>query len=220
MSRIRQVIAERLTRSFTTTPHFFVTGSVDMTDLLDLRKNLKKEGKPYSVTDFVLKAVATALTDFPALNSSTDGKTVRWHSRIHIGMAVAIKEGLIVPVIRNADEISLMELHDCVKNLAAKARDMKLTPDEMTGSTFTVSNMGMLNVENFTAIINPGESAILAVSSMRKEPVVIKDDIVIRSIMKITLSSDHRVVDGAVAAGFINKIKKLLEDVEVWKNLT
>lgn len=220
LSRIRRLIADRMTRSFTTVPHFFATVSVDMTDLLALRKTLKRQGKPYSVTDFILKAVAMALMKFPAVNSATDGRTIRWHSRVHLGMAVAIKDGLVVPVIRNAHEIGLPELHDAVTSMAAKARDGKLTPDEMTGSTFTVSNMGMLSVENFTAIINPGESAILAVSSTRKEPAVVGNSIVIRSIMKMTLSSDHRIVDGSTAAGFINEIKTIIEDTERWKNLT
>ncbi len=220
MSRLRAVIADRMIRSYTTAPHFFVTTSVDMTDLLALRKALKKEGRPYSLTDFILKAVALALVRHPAVNSSTDGANIRWHSRVHLGMAVAIKEGLVVPVIRDADEISLAELHDKARELALKARDGKLAPGEMGGGTFTVSNMGMLNVENFTAIINPGEGAILAISSTRDEPVVIKNQIMIRSMMKMTLSSDHRIIDGAMAAGFINTAKKLIEDIEQWKSLT
>ncbi len=220
ISRLRAVISERMTQSYTTAPHFFVTTSVDMTELLALRKELKKQGRPYSLTDFILKAVALALVRHPAVNSSTNGRAVRWHSRVHLGMAVAIKEGLVVPVIRNADEITLAELHETARDLALKARDSKLAPDEMAGSTFTVSNMGMLNVENFTAIINPGESAILAISSTREEPVVIKNEIKIRSMMKMTLSSDHRIIDGAMAAGFINTVKKLIEDIEQWKSLT
>ena len=220
MSRMRQVIAQRLTQSFTSTPHFFVTVAVDMTDLLDLRKQLKRESKPFSVTDFIFMAVTQALKDFPALNSSTDGRAVRWHSRIHLGMAVSVKEGLVVPVIRNAQDMSLQELHDRVAALAIKARDSKLTPDEMSGSTFTVSNMGMLDVDAFTAIINPPEAAILAVASVREEPVVFKGAVAVRSRMRITLSSDHRIVDGAMAAKFSNRIKDLLEDTELWKRMT
>jgi len=219
MSKMRQVIARRLTASFTTTPHFYVTVSVDMTDLLEWRKILKNENKPFTVTDFILKAVALALVECPALNSSTDGRATRWHSRVHLGMAVSIAEGLVVPVIRNAHDLSIAELHERTAGLALKARDGKLTPDEMTGSTFTVSNMVMLDVEHFTAIINPGESAILAVASTRPTPVVRDGKIEIRVIMKITLSSDHRLVDGAMAARFVNRVKTMLEDLELWKSM-
>jgi pyruvate dehydrogenase E2 component (dihydrolipoamide acetyltransferase) len=132
---------------------------------------------------------------------------------------VNLEQGLVVPVIRNADELSLAELRDCAAELVAKARDGKLTPDEMSGSTFTISNMGMLNIENFTAIINPGESAILAVSSSLKQPVAREDQVVIRDIMKMTLSSDHRMIDGAMAANFTNAIKNKLEEISLWKRL-
>jgi len=220
MTKIRQVIAQRLTQSVLTAPHFFVTVEVDMTDLLVLRMELKRQGAAFSVTDFVLESVVLALQEFPAVNSSTDGKTTSWHSAVHVGMATSVAEGLVVPVIRDADRLSLSELHDTAAALAVKARDGKLLPDEMSGSTFTVSNMGMLNVENFTAIINPGESAILAVSSTFEKPVARKGKIEIRSMMKITLSSDHRIIDGALAAKFANAIKNKLEDVELWKSLT
>jgi pyruvate dehydrogenase E2 component (dihydrolipoamide acetyltransferase) len=220
MSKIRQVIAQRLTQSVLTAPHFFVTVETDMTELLALRKTLKQQGKGYSVTDFVLEAVVLALQEFPAVNSSTDGKTTTWHSAVHLGMATSVEEGLLVPVIRDAESLSLAELHDAVATLAVKARDGKLLPDEMSGSTFTVSNMGMLNVENFTAIINPGEAAILAVASTVEKPVVHKGRIEVRSVMKMTLSSDHRLIDGAMAAKFVNAIKNKLEDVELWKSLT
>jgi len=219
MSKIRRVIAQRLTASFTTIPHFYVTVAVDMTDLLEWRKILKKANKPFSVTDFILKAVALALVEFPALNSSTDGRATRWHSRVHLGLAVSIAGGLVVPVIRNAHDLSIAELHERTAGLARKARDGKLTPDEMTGSTFTISNMGMLDVENFTAIINPGESAILAVASTCPTPMVRDGKIEIRAMMKITLSSDHRLVDGACAARFVNRVKSMLEDLELWKSM-
>ncbi len=219
MTKIRQIIAQRLTKSFSSTPHFYVTAAIDMTDLLEFRKKLKKEKKPYSVTDFILKASAIALKEFPAVNSTTDGKSVRWHSRVNLGLAVDVKEGLVVPVIRNADTISFAELHERAAALVARAKDGKLLPDEMSGGTFTISNMGMLNVENFTAIINPGESAILAVASIFPVPTAVRDEIKIRSIMKATVSSDHRIVDGAMAARFINRIKKQLEDVKSWENM-
>jgi pyruvate dehydrogenase E2 component (dihydrolipoamide acetyltransferase) len=220
LSKMRQIIAQRLTQSVVTAPHFFVTVPVDMTDLLKFRHVLKTRGAPFSVTDFVLESVALSLVEFPAMNSSTDGKTARWHSAVHLGMATSLEDGLVVPVIRNAQDLSLAELHAAVVALAGKARDGKLLPDEMTGSTFTVSNMGMLNIENFTAIINPGESGILAVSSTVQTPVVRDGRIVVREVMKITLSSDHRLIDGAVAARFVNAIKSKLEDINLWKSLT
>jgi pyruvate dehydrogenase E2 component (dihydrolipoamide acetyltransferase) len=219
MSRMRQVIASRLTESFTTTPHFFVTVAVDMTELVNFRSELKAQGASYTVTDFILKAVALSLVEFPIVNSTTDGKNVRWHSKVHLGLAVNLEQGLVVPVIRDAEELSLAELHDCATELVAKARAGKLTPDEMGGSTFTISNMGMLDIENFTAIINPGESAILAVSSTLKQPAVKDDRIVVRDIMKMTMSSDHRIIDGATAARFANAIKQKLEEISLWKRL-
>lgn len=219
MSKMRQVIAQRLTQSFTSTPHIFVTVSVDMTDLVTYRNALKKSGAPYTVTDFILHATAQTLTEMPEVNSTTDGKQVWWHSKVNMGLAVALEKGLVVPVIWNADELSLMELHDRNAELSKKARDGKLLPDEMTGSTFTISNMGMLGVEQFTAIINPGEAAILAVSSTMPQPVVKDNQIVIRQMMKITVSVDHRLIDGAMAAKFVNLIKAKLEDVERWKRM-
>ncbi len=220
MSKMRQIIAERLTRSATTIPHFYVTVAVDMTDLLALRKRLKEAGKAYTVTDFILEAVVLTLGEKPAFNSSTDGKSTRWNSAVNLGIAVSLEQGLVVPVIREADRLTLTELHDAAQALAGKAREGKLRPDEMSGSTFTISNMGMLSVENFTAIINPGESAILAVSSTLPTAVVREGKLVARDIMKITLSSDHRIIDGAQAAGFANAIKSKLEDMELWKSLT
>jgi pyruvate dehydrogenase E2 component (dihydrolipoamide acetyltransferase) len=219
MSRMRQVIASRLTASFTSTPHFFFTVAVDVTELSKFRAELKAQGTSYTITDFIMKAVALSLVEFPTVNSTTDGKNVLWHSKVQLGLAVNLEQGLVVPVIRDASELSLAELHDSAAELAAKARAGKLTPDEMSGSTFTISNMGMMNVESFTAIINPGESAILAVSSTTKQPVVRNDQIVIREIMKMTLSSDHRIIDGAMAANFSNAVKNKLEEISLWKRL-
>ena len=220
MSKMRQIIAQRLSHSAVTAPHFFVTVEVDMTHLVKFRAQLKERGAPYTVTDFISQAVVLGLKEFPDVNSSTDGKTVRWNSHVHLGLAVSLEQGLVVPVIRNAEEPTLAELNARAKELTEKARAGKLAPDEMTGSTFTISNMGMLDVENFTAIINPGESAILAVSSVLPKPVVRDGKIVVRSIMKMTLSSDHRIIDGAMAARFINAVKQKLEDLELWKLLT
>ncbi len=220
MSKMRQIIAQRLTQSVVTAPHFYVTVEVDMTDLVKFRAQLKEKGAPYTVTDFISEAVVLTLKEFPEVNSVTDGKSTRWNSHVHLGVAVSLQQGLVVPVIRNADELTMTEVNARSKELADKARAGKLAPDEMTGSTFTISNMGMLDVENFTAIINPGESAILAVSSTLKKAVVRDDKVVVRSIMKMTLSSDHRIIDGAMAARFINAIKQKLEDLELWKLLT
>ena len=220
LSKMRQVIAQRLTESVVTAPHFYVTVEVDMGEALAARARAKAAGATYTVTDFIAQACVLALKEFPAVNSSTDGKTTRWHSRVHLGIAVNIDQGLVVPVLRDADSLSLAEFSARARALVDKARAGKLGPDEMSGSTFSISNMGMLDVENFTAIINPGESAILAVSSTIKKPVVRGEDIVIRPIMKLTLSSDHRLIDGATAARFVNSIKTKLEDNGLWSALT
>jgi pyruvate dehydrogenase E2 component (dihydrolipoamide acetyltransferase) len=217
---MRQVIAQRLAHSVVTAPHFYVTVEVDMGGALAHRARLNAAGARFTVTDFVAQASVLALKEFPTVNSSTDGKAVRWHSRVHLGVAVNLEQGLVVPVIRDAGEMTLAELSQRAKALFDKARAGGLAPDEMSGSTFSISNMGMLDVENFTAIINPGESAILAVSSTVKKPVVRDDAIVVRPIMKLTLSSDHRQIDGATAAHFVNSIKTKLEDDALWSALT
>ncbi|MFB3904119.1 MAG: dihydrolipoamide acetyltransferase family protein [Acidobacteriota bacterium] len=211
LSRMRQIISQRLTSSFTSTPHFYVTVSVDMTSVEKNRSDLKARSKRVSVTDFVVKAAAEALLEFPDCNSWTDGKTVTPHSGVHIGVAVALEDGLVVPVVRDADRLSLSEISSLTRELVEKAKGGRLKPEEMSGSSFTISNMGMLDVENFTAIINPGESAILAVGSARPEPVAVGGRIEIRPMMKMTLSADHRLVDGALAARFLNRLKDRLE---------
>lgn len=219
MSRMRQVIAERLTYSFTSTPHIFVTVSVDMTDLMDVRREAKARGAPYTVTDCIAWAVVRALTEFPMFNSVSDGRTVRRRTSVNLGLAVSLENGLVVPVVRRAQDLSFAELREASVALVNKARAGRLQPDEMTGGTFTISNMGMLDVENFTAIINPGESGILAVSSTLPRPWVRDGRIVVRQIMKMTVSADHRLIDGATAAAFINAIRKRLEDRNLWMNL-
>lgn len=220
MSRMRQIIAQRLTESYTHAPHFFVTVSADVTELESLRAALKAQGTSYTLTDFILKAAALALEQFPVVNSASDGESIRWHSNIDLGLAVALEQGLVVPVIRHANELTVAEIHARAQELSAKARTNQLTPAEMTGSTFTISNLGMMDVENFTAIINPGESAILAVASGARQPVVRNDQLVIRTMMKMTLSSDHRLIDGALAARFLNSIRKTLEEISLWQRLT
>jgi pyruvate dehydrogenase E2 component (dihydrolipoamide acetyltransferase) len=220
LSRMRQIIAQRLTESYTHAPHFFVTVSADVTELESLRAELKAQGTPYTLTDFVVKAAALALEQFPTVNGTSDGQSARMRSQIHLGLAVALEQGLVVPVIRRANELTLAEIHARAQELTVKARAGQLNPAEMTGSTFTISNLGMMDVENFTAIINPGESAILAVSSGSKQPVVRNDQVVIRTMMKMTLSSDHRLIDGALAARFLNSIRKSLEEKSLWQRLT
>jgi len=220
MSRMRQIIAQRLVESVVTAPHFYVTVEVDMSEALAQRARLNAAGARYSVTDFIAYAAVLALKEFPAANSATDGKSVRWRSRVHLGVAVNLDQGLVVPVVRGADEMTIADLSARTKQLVDKARAGRLAPDETSGSTFSISNMGMLDVESFTAIINPGESAILAVSSTMKRPVVRGDEIVVRPIMKMTLSSDHRLIDGATAARFVNSIKTKLEDDGLWSALT
>ena len=219
MTKIRQVIAERLAHSVVTAPHYYVTVEADMTDLLAYRTELKNNGANYSITDFISSAVVLTLKEFPQFNSATDGRTTRWKSRVHLGLAVSVDQGLVVPVVWNADELTMTELSTLSRDLVEKARAGRLSPDEMTGSTFTISNMGMLDVENFTAIINPGEAAILAVSSVIDKPVARDGKVVVRAMMKMTLSSDHRLIDGAGAARFVNAIKKRFEDLESWKPL-
>ncbi len=208
---MRKVIAKRLAESKQRIPHFYVTVSVDMSEVAKKRKELKDEGIQLSVNDFIIKAVALSLKEFPMVNADTDGVSVRYKSKVNIGIAVSLEGGLVVPVVRNADKKALDEIHAEVAEFAEKARTGKLAPDDMKGGTFTISNMGMLNVENFAAIINPGETAILAVSSAQPTPVVRDGKIVVRDMMKITLSADHRAVDGADGAKFLSAVRQKLE---------
>ena len=219
MSRMRQVIAKRLQESKQTIPHFYVTVKADITDLIKYRSLLKEQGIGYSINDFILEAVVLSLEAFPVVNSTTDGETVSWRGDVDLGMAVSVENGLVVPVIRAAQTLTMDELNAQTKSLAVKSREGKLTPDEMVGSSFTVSNMGMLGVDQFSAIINPGEAGILAVASGRQVAAVVDGEIKIRTIMAMTLSADHRIVDGATAAEFVNAIKEKLEDIELWKSL-
>ncbi|MDX9867217.1 MAG: dihydrolipoamide acetyltransferase family protein [Kiritimatiellia bacterium] len=219
LSRMRQVIARRLVESKQTIPHFYVTVKADITDLMAFRSGLKARGLSYSVNDFVLEAVVLSLEEIPVVNSVTDGLTVSWRGDVDLGMAVSVDNGLVVPVLRAAQTLTFSELSAQARTLAEKARAGRLTPDEMTGSSFSVSNMGMLNVDQFTAIINPGEAGILAVSSGRQEPAVVKGEVRIRTLMAMTLSVDHRIVDGSVGAQFANAVRSKLEDVELWKAL-
>jgi pyruvate dehydrogenase E2 component (dihydrolipoamide acetyltransferase) len=217
LTRVRRVIADRLTYSWTSTPHFTVTVAVDVTALLALRAELKAAGTNLTVTDFVLAATAQTLAEFPDVNSRTDGVSVWPRRRVHLGLAVSLPGGLVVPVIRDADRLALGELHDRAIAVAAAAREGRLGVDDMTGSTFTVSNLGMFGVEEFSAIINPGEAAILAVSSAIPTAVAIGDGLAVRSIMKLTLSADHRLVDGELGARFLGAIRRRLEDAAAFR---
>jgi len=212
LSRMRRIIADRLTHSWTTTPHFTVTVAVDVTALLALRAELKGAGTNLTVTDFVLAATAQTLAEFPDVNSRTDGVSVWPRRRVHLGLAVSLPGGLVVPVIRDADRLPIGDLHDRAVVLAARAREGSLPVDDMTGSTFTVSNLGMFGVEEFSAIINPGEAAILAVASAIPAAVAIGDGLAVRSVMRLTLSADHRMVDGELGARFLGAIRRRLED--------
>ena len=213
-SQMRKVIAKRLTESKQKIPHFYVTASIDMTNMLANRKKLKEAGIELGVNTFIVKAVAMTLREFPMLNAESDGLVAKYKSKINIGVAVSVENGLVVPVVKNADKKELDEIQAEIAELADKARKGKLSPDEMKGGTFTISNMGMLNVENFAAIINPGESGILAVSSTVPTPVVREGQIVIRDMMKVTVSADHRVVDGADAAKFANALRNRIEKAD------
>jgi pyruvate dehydrogenase E2 component (dihydrolipoamide acetyltransferase) len=218
MSRMRRTIAARLTNSWQTTPHFTVTVAVDVTRVMALRAELKAEGHALTVTDFVLAATAQTLAEFPDVNSRTDGEKVYPRRRVHLGVAVSVPAGLVVPVVRDADRMTIIELHDRVAGLAAQAREGTIAIDDLAGSTFTVSNLGMFGVEAFSAIINPGEAAILAVSSAVATPLVIDGGIGIRQVMKLTLSADHRIVDGEMGARFLNALRRRLEDVRAFRD--
>jgi pyruvate dehydrogenase E2 component (dihydrolipoamide acetyltransferase) len=216
LSRMRQTIARRLTEN-TAVPTFTVSVAVDMTDLLRLRAELKAAGSGISVTDFIHAATVQALGDFPLLNASTDGQVVWKHDHVQLGVAVSVPAGLLVPVVRDADLLSVRGLHDRTAEVVAAARAGKLAPEQLSGSTFSVSNMGMFGVEQFTAIINPGESGILAVSSVTPEVRVFGDGMAVRQMMRIVLTADHRLVDGEMGAGFVNAVKRRLEDAEAFR---
>ena len=214
LNRLRQITAKRTTESKQQVPHFYVTVEVDVEKILALREMFEaEESGKVSINDFVVKACALALRDMPQVNSAFQGTTLLQHGGVHVGIAVALDDGLTVPVVQNADQLSLRAISAKVKDLARRAKDNKLSLDELSGSTFSVSNMGMLDVDNFLAIINQPNSAILAIASVRKKVVATdEDEIEIRSRMNITCSFDHRVADGAVGAKFINVVKAYLEN--------
>jgi len=213
---MRKIIGDQLSQSKFTSPHIYFTTSVDMSKVIRLLKRFSQDiEKRISINDFLVFTVARVLSEQPNINCSLVGEEIVYHKDINIGVAVALEEGLIVPVVKNADKKSLSILSKETKKLVKLAREKKLMPDDYKGGTFTVSNLGMYGIESFTAIINPPEAAILAVGAVKRVPVVIKEEeveqIEIRSLMKITLSVDHRLIDGAMAATFLKRIKYYLE---------
>ncbi|SCW87990.1 dihydrolipoamide acetyltransferase family protein [Mucilaginibacter sp. NFR10] len=213
VTQMRKAISRRLSESLFTAPHFYVTMSIDMDQAIVARTRMNEIAPvKISFNDFVVKACAVALRQHSAINSSFLGDKIRTNEHVHIGVAVAVDEGLLVPVIKFADGKSLSHISVEVKEFAGKAKSKKLQPNEMEGSTFTISNLGMFGVDEFTAIINTPNACILAVSGIQAVPVVKNGAVVPGNIMKVTLSADHRVVDGATAAAFLQTLKQLLEE--------
>ncbi|MCS6973413.1 MAG: pyruvate dehydrogenase complex dihydrolipoamide acetyltransferase [Cyclobacteriaceae bacterium] len=213
VSQMRKTIARRLSESMFTAPHFYLTMEINMDKAIEARKSIN-EVSPVKISfnDMVIKAVAAALRQHPDVNVSWLGDKIRKNHHIHIGVAVAVKDGLVVPVVRFADSKSLSHIAAEVKELAQKAHDKKLQPTDWEGSTFTISNLGMFGIEEFTAIINPPDACILAVGGIKETAVVKNGQLVPGNVMKVTLSCDHRAVDGAVGAAFLKTLKGLLED--------
>lgn len=215
LTRMRQTIARRLVESKQQVPHFYVTVAIEMDEAMALRSQLKELGDdvgPVSVNDLVMKATALALQKHPAVNSSFEGEAIRRHGSVHLGMAVAIEGGLITPVIRDCHAKSLVQIAAEARTLAEAARNRSLQPDQYQGNTFTISNLGMFGVEEFSAIINPPAAAILAVSGILEQPVVKNGELAVGRVMKVTLSADHRATDGAEVALFLKDLKHILEN--------
>jgi pyruvate dehydrogenase E2 component (dihydrolipoamide acetyltransferase) len=213
VSQMRKVIARRLSESLFTAPHFYLTMEIDMDKAVETRTALN-EVSPVKISfnDLVIKAAAAALRSHPAVNSSWLGDKIRFNKQINIGVAMAVEEGLLVPVVRNADQKGLSQIAGEVKEFSGRAKAKKLQPADWEGNTFTISNLGMFGIEEFTAIINSPDACIMAVGGIKQTPVVKNGQIVVGNVMKVTLSCDHRVVDGAVGSAFLQTFKKLLED--------
>ncbi len=214
LTQIRKTIAKRLAESIGPIPTFYLTAEFDMTRAVEMRAAMVAQGEEYkvSVNDIILKAVATALAAHPEVNAHWLGDKIRFFNRVHLGMAVATDDGLIVPVIFDADRKGLRAIAHESRELAARARERKLKPEEYTGSTFSVSNLGMMQIDQFTAIINPPECGILAIGALDDTPVVVDGALVIRKRMRVTMSCDHRVIDGAVGARFLLDLRRMLEN--------
>lgn len=213
LTQIRKTIARRLSESTGPIPTFFLTAEFDLERAAEMRRAMADMGDEFKVSfnDIVLKAVATALAQHPECNAHWMGDQIRYFNRVHLGMAVAIPDGLITPVIFDADRKGLREIAREARDLAGRARERRLKPEEYSGSTFSVSNLGMFGIDQFTAIINPPEAGILAVGGIEQKPVVLKDTIEVRRRMRVTMSCDHRVIDGATGARFLQTLRRLLE---------
>ena len=210
---MRKTIARRLAESKFTAPHFYLTMEINMDKAIEARKSMNEVAPvKISFNDLVLKAAASALRRHPKVNASWLGDKIRFNHHIHIGVAVAVDEGLLVPVVRFADNKSLSHISVEVKELGEKARNKQLQPNEWEGNTFTISNLGMFGIEEFTAIINPPDACILAVGGIKETAIVKDGQLVPGNVMKVTLSCDHRVVDGATGAAFLSTFKEILED--------
>jgi pyruvate dehydrogenase E2 component (dihydrolipoamide acetyltransferase) len=213
VSQMRKTIARRLAESKFTAPHFYLTMDIDMENAISARTQLNSVGNSkVSFNDMVVKAVALSLKQHPTINSSWLGDVIRRNQHVHIGVAVAVDEGLLVPVVRFADTKGLTQIGAEVKEFAQKAKDKKLQPSDWEGNTFTISNLGMFGIESFTAIVNTPDSCILAVGGIKAIPVVKNGQVVPGNVMNVTLSCDHRVVDGASGAAFLNTFKAYLEN--------
>jgi pyruvate dehydrogenase E2 component (dihydrolipoamide acetyltransferase) len=218
LTAMRRTIARRLTQSMQSAPHFYVTSVIDTGKLGELRKQINEyaatDPNPVkvSINDLIIKAVAIALGRMPQVNVSFAEDRLIQKKQVHIGVAVALEQGLIVPVLRDADKRGILDIAREAKRLAEAARTNKLKPEDLSGGTFTISNLGGFGVDSFTAVINPPESAILAVGTITPTPAVVDGQVVVRDRMKVTLSSDHRALDGAVAARFLQEVKRLLEE--------
>ena len=214
LTQIRKTIARRLVESIGPVPTFYLTTELDAGRAAEMRAQLKELGDDYkaSFNDIVLKSVASALSDHPEVNAHWMGDHIRHFNRVHVAMAVAVQEGLITPVIFDADRKTLVEISAEARQLAEKARQRKLTPEQYTGATFSVSNLGMLGIAEFTAIINPPEAGILAVGAVEAKPMVVEGQIVVRQRMRVTMSCDHRVIDGATGAKFLQTVRRYFEN--------
>lgn len=213
VSQMRKTIAKRLAESKYSAPHFYLTMEINMDKAIEARKSMNEFGTvKISFNDLVIKASAAALRQNPKVNSSWLGDKIRYNDHIHIGMAVAVEEGLLVPVIRFADQLSLSQISNQAKSLGQKAKNKELQPKDWEGNTFTISNLGMFGIDEFTAIINPPDACILAVGGIKETVIVKEGQMKVGNVMKVTLSCDHRVVDGAVGSAFLQTLKGLLED--------
>jgi len=214
LTNIRKTIARRLGESIGPIPTFYLTAELDLTRVMEMRKAMTELGDEFkvSVNDVLLKATAIALSQHPEVNAHWLGDKIRYHNRVHLGMAVATADGLIVPVIWDADRKRMSEISREAKELAKRARERKLKPEEFTGSTFSVSNLGMFGIDQFTAIINPPEAGILAIGTSEEKLVVVNGEPVVRSRVRVTMSCDHRIIDGAVGAKFLQTLRRLIEN--------